>query len=48
MKLEIPFPEYGYFGPKYYCDRERETKELIDALADQWQQRDANGSSTYR
>ncbi len=32
MKLENPFPEYGYFGSEYFCDRERETEELIDAL----------------
>ena len=32
MKLENPFPEYGYFGPEYFCDRELETEELIDAL----------------
>ena len=32
MKLENPFPEYGYFGPEYFCDREQETEELIDAL----------------
>ena len=29
MKLENPFPEYGYFGPEYFCDREQETEELI-------------------
>ncbi len=28
MKLENPFPEYGYFGPEYFCDREHETEEL--------------------
>ena len=32
MKLENPFSEYGYFGPEYFCDREEETKELMDAL----------------
>ncbi len=32
MKLENPFPEYGYFGPEYFCDREQETEELISAL----------------
>jgi AAA+ ATPase superfamily predicted ATPase len=32
MKLENPFPEYGYFGPDYFCDREQETEELMDAL----------------
>ena len=32
MKLINPFPEYGYFGPEYFCDREQETEELISAL----------------
>ena len=32
MKLENPFPEYGYFGSEYFCDREQETEELINAL----------------
>ncbi len=32
MKLQNPFPEYGYFGPDYFCDREAETEELIEAL----------------
>jgi AAA+ ATPase superfamily predicted ATPase len=32
MKLENPFPEYGYFGQEYFCDREQETEELINAL----------------
>ena len=32
MKLENPFPEYGYFGAEYFCDREKETKELMEAL----------------
>ena len=32
MKIENPFPEYGYFGPEYFCDREQETEELINAL----------------
>jgi AAA+ ATPase superfamily predicted ATPase len=32
MKLENPFPEYGYFGAEYFCDREQETEELIEAL----------------
>lgn len=32
MKLQNPFPEYGYFGPAYFCDREEETEELIEAL----------------
>jgi len=32
MNLENPFPEYGYFGSAYFCDREQETKMLMDAL----------------
>ena len=32
MKLENPFLEYGYFGPEYFCDREQETEDLINAL----------------
>lgn len=32
MKLENPFPEYGYFGPAYFCDRENETQTLMNAL----------------
>lgn len=31
-QLENPFPEYGYFGPEYFCDREQETERLISAL----------------
>ncbi len=33
MKLNepsTPFPTVGYYGPKYFCDREKETKTLID------------------
>lgn len=30
--LDNPFAEYGYFGPEYFCDRETETAELMDAL----------------
>lgn len=32
MKLENPFPEYGYFGAEYFCDREQESKSMMDAL----------------
>ncbi len=32
MKLENPFPEYGYFGPEYFCDREKETEAMVEAL----------------
>lgn len=27
-----PFPIFGYFGPDYFCDREKETQELIKAI----------------
>lgn len=32
MKIQNPFPEYGYFGADYFCDREQETKALMEAL----------------
>ncbi len=32
VKLSNPFPEYGYFGPEYFCDREQETEQLLEAL----------------
>ncbi len=32
-KLTTPFPVTGYPGPAYFCDREQETKELIDAIS---------------
>ncbi len=32
IKLDNPFPEYGYFGSEYFCDREQETEQLIEAL----------------
>ena len=32
MKLDNPFPEYGYFGQEYFCDREQETETLMNAL----------------
>ena len=30
--LNNPFVEYGYKGPEYFCDREDETGQLINAL----------------
>ena len=30
--LNNPFVTYGYKGPKYFCDREQETKSIITAL----------------
>lgn len=32
MKMQNPFVEYGYYGEEYFCDREKETSELTDAL----------------
>ena len=32
MKIQNPFQEYGYFGAEYFCDREQETKVLMEAL----------------
>ena len=31
-RLDNPFPEYGYFGSEYFCDREHETEQLMEAL----------------
>ena len=31
-KPSSPFPTTGYFGPKYFCDRDDETKSLISKL----------------
>lgn len=30
--LNNPFVEYGYKGPEYFCDREEETGQLVNAL----------------
>ena len=32
MKLENPFITKGYVSPKYFCDREEETKSLLEAI----------------
>lgn len=32
MKLQNPFPEYGYFGADYFCDRVEETNQMMEAL----------------
>ncbi len=32
MKPNNPFLTSGYHSPKYFCDREKETSTLIDAL----------------
>lgn len=31
-KLLNPFPIQGYFGPEYFCDREKEKNDLIEAV----------------
>ena len=33
MKPENPFLVSGYYSPEYFCDREKETKKVISALA---------------
>ena len=33
MKTENPFIIKGYKGPRYFCDREAETKKLVSAIA---------------
>lgn len=32
MRIENPFPVFGYFGPTYFCDRREETHKLCEAL----------------
>ena len=32
MKIDNPFPVFGYFGPTYFCDRREEAKKLREAL----------------
>lgn len=31
-KPSTPFPTTGYFGPEYFCDREKETQNLLDNI----------------
>ena len=31
-QLDNPFVYQGYEGPEYFCDREKETKNMISAL----------------
>jgi len=31
-KPTTPFPSVGYFGPEYFCDREEETKTLVNNI----------------
>ena len=32
MKSNNPFLISGYYSPEYFCDRERETQTITDAL----------------
>ena len=32
MKLNNPFLVRGYYGPEYFCDRQKETGQLIDSI----------------
>ena len=32
MRPNNPFLIAGYYSPEFFCDRERETKDLSDAL----------------
>ena len=31
-ELSNPFLVYGYDSPRYFCDREAETQELLEAI----------------
>lgn len=31
-KLNNPFVVYGYKGPEYFCDREKETSKIMNVL----------------
>lgn len=35
-KLQNPFLAHGYVSPEYFCDREKETKELENLLQNGW------------
>ncbi len=35
MKLNNPFLVRGYYGPEYFCDRERETAQLVDSIVNE-------------
>ena len=35
MKLNNPFLVRGYFGPEYFCDRQKETKLLVDSVVNE-------------
>lgn len=36
VELDNPFVVAGYFGPDYFCDREKETESLSSALKNGW------------
>lgn len=36
VRLDNPFVVTGYSGPKYFCDREKETSNLVSALSNGW------------
>ena len=36
MKTNNPFITIGYQGPEYFCDRETETKKILDYLENGW------------
>jgi hypothetical protein len=38
MKLLNPFLVRGHCGPEYFCDREKETVQLVDSLVDRFPQ----------
>jgi uncharacterized protein len=33
VELQNPFITYGYAGPKYFCNREEETRKLVEAVS---------------
>ena len=35
MKLNNPFLVRGYCGPEYFCDRQKETSQLVDSLVNE-------------
>ena len=34
--LNNPFLVYGYDSPMYFCDREKETQDLLEALENEY------------
>ena len=31
--IDNPFLLYGYEGPEYFCDREEETRQLVESMS---------------